>query len=437
MALRAVSATMPCGVGRAAPPRSLCIALASRCAAALGLAWACSAAPAQGVSAQMSPVVTFDPDRVHGRPPTARALSAAELKLARERAEALYELLKASPSFSQPRERSTLATSWAVVTPQGALEQEFTVYWSAPRDVRQRADTALWPVLGGAHRMLYFSTNRVPDASKLEDRATRGNFSRSVAAHGVPRDTFAQPRVLGELGGGTVFADMIVFTRDARNLLEPTPLGPLLEAEVQRLGKLVAQMEAGVAASLRELEASMTPQAIATRRAKREALWQAETRDPAALARRLDAAERSDDADHARQKERLTAPATRDPKSTWWGPRLALAAAEATLAAASTAARDGPACGRIDNAFAVDNAVRFVSAAVAPRDCVPMVQVRADAVDARRLTGEVQLLTVWSRESLCGVPLAGGAPPQRGLCEDALPLLQEIDWAALRRALGW
>jgi hypothetical protein len=63
--------------------------------------------------------------------------------------------------------------------------------------------------------------------------------------------------------------------------------------------------------------------------------------------------------------------------------------------------------------------------------------VRPDLIDPKRPTSEVQLLTVWSRESLCGVPLTSGQPPQRGTCEDAVPLLREIDWDAVRRSIGW
>jgi hypothetical protein len=402
-----------------------------------GLTLLCGLAAAQGAAPQMSPIVTFDPDGERGRPPTARALSAAELALARTRAAAVYDAVKVTPGFREAREHSTLVTSWATVAPGRAVEQDFTVYWSAPKDVRPRADGSLWPLLGGAHRMLYLTTNRVPAASKLVDRATRGNFGRDAASHGLPVEAFAMPRVLGEAGGGTVYADMIVFTRDGRSALEPAPLGPLLDAEARRLRKLVVDQEAGFAGSLRELEASMTPPAIAARRAKREERWKSETRDPIALTQRLDAAERTDASDYARQQERLSAPPSRDPKSVWWGPRLALEAAQTRLAALDVAGRAGPACGRVDPAFSSGNEVRYEPAAGAPPDCVPMVQVRPDLLDAKRPGSEVQLFTVWSRESLCGVPFATGQPPQRGPCENVVPLLREIDWAALRRALGW
>lgn len=425
----------------AAAPGALAAALLAHVtrafALAAGLALLCNVAAAQPLAPRISPIVTFDPDREGSRPPTQRPLTPAELKLARDRADAVYDAVKVTPGFRAPAEHTTLMTSWATVSPQRAVEQDFTVYWSSPKDVRPRADGSLWPVLGGAHRMLYVTTNRVPSAGRLIDRATRGNFGRDAGRHGLPFEAFAMPRVLGEAGGGTVYADMIVFTRDGRSALDPAPLGPLLEAEAQRLQKLVADQEAGFAASLRELEAAMTPPAIAARRAKRAERWKSETRDPLALGQRLDGAERTDESDHARQKERLSAPAARDPKSVWWGPRLALDAAQARLAALDTAGRAAPACGRVDTAFSSGNDVRYEPAAGAPPDCVPMVQVRPDLLDAKRPSGEVQLFTVWSRESLCGVPFATGQPPQRGPCENVVPLLRELDWAAVRRALGW
>lgn len=406
-------------------------------ALAASLALLGSVAAAQRLAPQMSPIVTFDPDREGSRPPTARPLTPAELKLARERADAVYEAVKATPVFREPGERITLMTSWATVSPQRAVEQDFTAYWSAPNDVRRRADGSLWPVLGGAHRLLYFTTNQAPATHKLVDRATRGNFSRDAGSNGLQIDAFAMPRVLGELGGGTVYADLIVFTRDGRSVLEPASLGPLLQSEVQRLHKLVTQQEAGFAGSLRELEASMTPQAVDARRAKREERWKTETRDPVALAKRLDAAHRTDEWDYARQKERMSEPATRDPKSVWWSPRLALEAAQSRLDSLDAAGQRAAACGRVDAAFLAHDAVRFEPLAGASADCVPMVQVRRDLIDPKRPTSDVQLLTVWSRESLCGVPLASGEPPQRGNCVQVGPLLRDIDWAAVRRAIGW
>lgn len=394
-----------------------------------------AATVAQDIAPQMSPIVTFDPAR-DMRPPTERQLNPAELKLIRERADAFYEVVKPAPSFRQPSKVVTLVTSWATVE-FGAMSQEFTAYWSAPRDVRRRADSSLWPATGGAHYLLYFSTNRVPPASWLEDRATRANFGREIRVNGVPATAFAMPRVLSNLGGGTLYADMLVITRDGRSPLDPVPLGPLLEAEQQRLRKVVAEQEAMFARSLRELEASMTPPAIAARRAVREERWRKETRDPDALAKRLDAAERTDDSDYKRQKERFSVPASQDPKSVWWGPLLALQATEQRLAALDAAGRDAPACGRTDRAFSAGYDVRYEPATGAAPDCVPIVRIRPGLVDPRRPSSEVQLLTVWFAESICGVPLASGQPPQRGRCEYVVPLMREIDWSALRRVMGW
>jgi hypothetical protein len=397
----------------------------------------CSVAAAQRLAPQMSPIVTFDPYGPNNNPPSARPLTAAETKLARERAAALFDAMKATPVFREPGERVSLLASWAIVGPQRAVEQSFTPYWSAVNDARRRADGALVPVLGGAHRVFSFTTNYPPAASKLEDRATRGNFSRSAGSHGLTFDAIAMPRVLGELGGGTVYADMVVFTRDGRSVLEPAPLGPLLEAEVIRVRQYIADLDAGFARSLRELEASMTPQAVAARRAKREERWKTETRDPAALAKRLDAAERTDEVDYARQKERMTEPATRDPKSVWWGPRLALEAAQSRLASLDAAGQRAAACGRVDTAFLAHHAVRFELLAGASADCVAMVQVRRDLIDPKQPSSEVQLLTVWFGEILSGLPLTSGQPPQRGTCEQAVPLMRELDWAAVRKAIGW
>jgi len=317
---------------------------------AASLALPCGLADAQSAAPQISRIVTFDPDGPGGRPPTARALTAAELKLARERAIAFYAAVAATAPWKEPQNRSKLVTSWAVVGFRRAVEQSFTVYWSATNDVRLRADGALTPKLGGAHDIFYFITNEIPATNRLEDRATRDNFGRDSGRYGLTFDAFAMPRVLGEIGGGTIYVDMIVFTRDGRSALEPAPLGPLLAFEVQRLRKSATDLKEGFAGSLRQLEATMTPQAIVERRAKREERWKTETRDPVALAKRLDAGHRTDALDYERQKERMTAPASRDPKSVWWGARLALEVVESRLAKLDAAGRNVPACGRVDQA---------------------------------------------------------------------------------------
>ena len=68
--------------------------------------------------------------------------------------------------------------------------------------------------------------------------------------------------------------------------------------------------------------------------------------------------------------------------------------------------------------------------------CEHMVKIREDLVDPRR-PSEVQLLTVWMSESPCGEQWVGKPPLQSNRCDVAVPLLREIDWAAMRAAMGW
>lgn len=437
---------------RAAPATPACRhAMTCRClqwlpSAVAAVLFASVAVPYGAVLAQpagpgLSPIVTFDPDRgMISRPPTKRPLTAAELKLARERAERMWEAVKASPSFSKPQGLSTYLTSWAVIDEHGGFNQSFTAYWSDPRDVRRHKDGAFYGVMGGAHQLLYFETNFVFGDHYLVDPATRGNFSRRVGSERRIDGVFAAPRVFGEIGGGTIYQDVIVFTRDGRSALEPAPLGPLLEGEIARLRKLIADTDAGNARTLAQLEASMTPQAVAERRARREERFRKDRprADAAALAREMEAAARSDEYDYQRQKERLTAPATRDPHSVYWGPRLALEAHEQRLAGLDAAGRTAPACGRVDPAFAVDNQVRYELVSAAGADCVPMVRIRRDLIDRRRPITDVQVMSIWFRESRCGEWWSSaGRPSPRGACNHFVPLLREMDWTAVRRAIGW
>ncbi len=399
------------------------------------------AALAQPIGPGLSPIVTFDPDRgMISRPPTKRPLTAAELKLARERAERMWQAVKASPSFANPQGLSTYLTSWAVIDPDGAFNQNYIAYWSDPRDVRRHKDGAYYGAMGGAHRLLYFETNFIPGDHYLVDPATRGNFSRDVATEGRRHTVFAAPRVFGEIGGGTIYQDVIVFTRDGRGALEPAPLGALLEGEIARLRKRIAEADAVNARALEQLEASMTPQAIAERRVRREERFRKDRprADAAAMAREMEAAARSDEFDYQRQKERMAVPPTRDSRSVYWGPRLALEAHEQRLAGLDGAGRSAAACGRVDPAFAIDHQVRYDLASAGGADCVPMVRLRRDLLDRKRPITEVQLMTIWFRESRCGEVLAPGARiDPRGACAHFVPLLREMDWAAARRAIGW
>lgn len=385
----------------------------------------------------MSPIVTWDPEAVYGgvaRPASLRPMTAAELKLSRERADALYAALKGVPVFAQPTRHATFMTSWAHLEPGPVLQQQFVVYWGAPRDTRRRADGAYFGVMGGALELLYIDANRVPAGDKPGAEG-RQDFDRAIQERGRDVVLFAEPRVHGQAGGGTVYGSYWVATRDGRPALAPVPLGLLLELDVAPLKKRVADTERSFANSLRELEASMTPEASAARRAKRANAWARETKDPDAMTRRLDAAERSDQADYERQKARLTPPPTPDVNNPHWKAKLALQALEQSLAGLDAAGRNAPACGTLDPAFGTDLAVRWHAVGPdAPAGCQPMLRWRADLLAPGR-PEEVRLLVAWLRSPDCGKRWE--APPQDHVCSRITTTLRSLDWAAVRRSLGW
>jgi hypothetical protein len=402
------------------------------------------AKPAANVGAELSPGVAWEPHGPLTRAVGLRRLNPAEVRLAQQRAAGFYAAFKASPSFSTPRDRAHLVTSSAAIEPPWEsnrakapiLQHSVTAYWTVPRDVRRQPDGVLTPVLGGAHDLVYFETNFVPRADQLVDRETAGDFTRGVS-DGRHGGYFAQPRVLGQLGGGTVYADVIVLTRDGSSVLVPAPIGALLDIEIERLSKVVVETERGSAERIKEAEAGMAPDKVAERRAKREQVWQRETRDPAQLAQRLDAAHRSDLSDLERTRRDFSIPAQPDPRHRFWGPKLALDAAQKLNAALGATGRNQPACGRTEPGFASYHAVRFEVAGSVP-NCVPMVQVRADLLDPKRPLEDVQLLIVMFRGSKCGEVIGGARPlPTAGRCGYGVPLLREMDWAVARKALGW
>jgi len=403
-------------------------------------AWVCTAAQAQ-VDPGMSPIVTWDPEIVYGgvgRTPTTRPLAAAELATAKRRAGQFFDVLKAVPAFSQPTTTATYLTSWAVVNDSRLVEQQFIAYASNPRDVRRRADGALWGVMGGVHQLLFMYTNRAPNAANMTERE-HSAFTRLVDVGGPTRGFFVQPRLVAEVGGGQLYGSYLIITRDGQPALAPAPIGTLLEADIAFQRKTIADQERGWAHSLRELEASMTPEAITARRAKREAHWQKETRDPAALAKRLDAAARTDEADTQRQRERMSAAATQDPRSVYWGPRLALQALEQQLAKLDATGRQAGACGWRDTAFHPGQDVRWaVSGTGTPANCLPMAQIRSDLLAGASRPDEVRIFIAWLSEDHCGLAWEGETRPRTSLrCAHHLPLLRGIDWAALRKSWGW
>ncbi len=400
-----------------------------------------TAAAAQGLlQPGMSPVVTWDPDIVYGgiaRTPTARPMTAAELKLSRERAERFFDALKTAPVFAQPERHVTHLDSWVTVAPEGVLVQQSVAYWTRPADARRRADGALWGVMGGVHELIFTYTNKPPNAANLAEREHNA-FQRQIGLVESHKGSFVEPRVHGQVGGGTVYGGYFIATRDGRPALLPAALATLLDVDIAMLKKRVADNERGFASALRELDASMTPDAVAARRAKRAAAWEKETRDPTAMAQRLDAAARTDEADHERQKAYRTPPPTPDPRNVHWGPRLALQALEQQLAALDATGRQAQGCGHTDPAFPADLAVRWAAVgAGAPAGCRPMVRIRDDLVGSGK-PEDIRIFIAWLGEEHCGQAW-GGAPMKlvSTSCPLFIPMLRDLDWPALRRSFGW
>ena len=419
------------------PRRSPGVIIAGLVAAGLPALAAAVTVPGQPVAGPgLSPVVTWDPESVYGgvaRTPTSRAMTPAEARLSRERAERMFEALKAVPAFARPERHATSLSSWAHLPTRHLLSQSFVVHWTVPRDARQRQDGAYFPMMGAAGESLYIDINKALQPGEL---ATDDPWTMSRQGPDGAREAyFPEPVAHASVGGGTVYATMVVITRDGRPVLAPAPLGRLLALDIAQLRKRVDEAERLIADALRELEASMTPEAVAARRVKREAAWARETRDPAAMTRRLDAAERTDESDHARQKARLAGSEQPDPRDVRWGPRLALQAMETQLAALDAAGRAAPACAWRDTQFPRLLDVRWAARGPGePPDCRPMVALRDDLIGPGR-PEEVRLLTAWLRDAQCG--RSWGQAPADSLCGRLGATLRELDWPALRRALGW
>lgn len=118
----------------------------------------------------LSPVVTWDPELVYGgvaRTPTSRPMTPAEARLSRERAERVFEALKAAPAFSRPERHATSLSSWAYLPTRTLLSQFFVVHWTVPRDARQRQDGAYFPMMGAAGESLTIDTNKPPRPGEL------------------------------------------------------------------------------------------------------------------------------------------------------------------------------------------------------------------------------------------------------------------------------
>lgn len=404
------------------------------------LAAAGGPAPAQPVGNESSPQLSWDPYREIGNANQGFRVPPELARHARERATRFFDAVKSAPAYSQPQlGRASFLTALPSMSARTVMSLDMRLYWSQPRDVHRQADGALFPVLGGAHLLLKFSTNAPRNPSHLgESRFVRQADAGPGAA--LAPIYLGAPTEHGQLAGGTIYDHTIVFTRDGRSALAPAPLGALLAIEIAWLEKVVADSDRHAAQALRELDASMTPEAVAARRAKREQAWARQTRDPEAMARRLDAAHRSDESYEQRRRQELQPTATKDPQSRTWGPRLALDAIRAQWAALDEAGRAGAACALPETQFRSGRDARFWPLASAPAGCHPMVQARPELIDPGRPATEVQLLEVSFGDSPCGRALglaASGGPPAAGLCIHAVPLLREMDWPAVRRAIGW
>ncbi|MDX2183467.1 MAG: hypothetical protein SFW08_05720 [Gemmatimonadaceae bacterium] len=396
------------------------------------------------VGPELSPGVSWEPHGPYTRAVGMRRLNEAEVKLAKSRSDGFYKAFISSVHFRTPKDRAHLVVSAASIDApdmrNGARSPVLLLgvgaYWSVPRDVRRLKGGILAPKLGGAHDLQFFYPNRVPTAEELEDRFTFPDFSRHVVGQ-TPKGYFAQPKEFGTIGGGSVFADVLVFTRDGRSVLEPAPLGALLDIEIARLDTIVRQNADIERDRLAEAEASLAPDQVEARRAKREAVWKRETPNAQVLAKRLADAHRSDLAEVERVRRDVAPLAVPNPRHRTSGPQLALATLRRLAASLDAAGRAQPACARKDPEFISSAAVRFEPLGSTP-DCVPMVKVRDDLLDPKRPMSDVQLMTVPFSAARCGEMLGGVRPyVEGGRCGYAVPLLREMDWGLLRQALGW
>jgi hypothetical protein len=397
------------------------------------------AAPAgPPVGVETAPLPDWETYGPGGRPAGLRPMTAAEVQQARQRNLALYEVVQAAPSFHLVPGHARYATGDARVEKPGTVQQDFVVYWSRPDDVRRRAHGALWPVLGGAHQLLYFQMNVT---LRAEHFAKQDEFSRrdAEAVHG---GYFTPVEPLGQLGGGWIYADGIVFTRDGLPPFEPAPIGALLELEIARLSKMIEGDVKRGAEIVRRIEAQWTPEKRAESRARRDKRWARDFPDPEKRAKRILEEERIERARDDETVWRHTLPAQPDPRHPMWQPRLGIQAAQQLRASLDAQGRRQPACGRIAPNLPQTLNVRYevVGSPAAGTQCSPLVMVR-DLVDPKRPAGEIQMVFVYFRGSRCGELWAGRvlAPmTERGeRCSYGVPLLREMDWGAFRRAIGW
>ena len=215
----------------------------------------------------------------------------------------------------------TLVTAWPVVLDDGALSERFYAYRCRPPRMSGGGPTnSCGPRWAAPTR--WRSSRPTPRPWLRIWRMGRLLGSRAQSRTTAPGTTYYRHRARSASWGAAAPCKTASWQASgtAGGILEPATLGPVLVGEIARYQKIIADLNRGTKSSLEQLEASMTPEAKAERRAKRAERWKTQFRNPATLASELDAADRSDEADYQRQKERLTPPAVRDPKSVYGAP---------------------------------------------------------------------------------------------------------------------
>jgi hypothetical protein len=196
------------------------------------------------------------------------------------------------------------------------------------------------------------STGRVYIRIAMGDEA----HSVTIKVNSVPKigkelwrdadpDLFAEPAVLGELGGFPVYGGTIVLTRPGVQPFVPATMARVMKAHVATLAKDVQASERSLAEKKANLEKSLGPETLAKRKAEIDALRAANTPTSRQQADYLEAHNRRLE---ERDRESL-ANAERDP--AYVGEKHAFEEAKSRLAALDAASGAAPACVANPDAF--------------------------------------------------------------------------------------
>jgi hypothetical protein len=151
-------------------------------------------------------------------------------------------------------------------------------------------------------------------------------------------DLFAEPAVLGELGGFPVYGGAVILTRPGVPPFVPATMAQVLKAHVATLAKDVQASERGLAEKKANLEKSLGPETMAKRKAEIDALRAANTPTSRQQADYLESHNRRLE---ERDRESL-ANAEREP--AYVGEKQAFEEAKSRLAALDAASAAAPAC---------------------------------------------------------------------------------------------